>query len=340
MSEHHRYNSIDAFKNVRKYVNYIVKHNVIAHPTIEYEGTVKLHGTNAGVVVKADGTVYAQARNRNITPFDDNAGFAKFVHDNEDLIRDTFIDEDEDIVIFGEFAGGNIQSGVAINQLEKMFVIFDVKSTTENNVMKHVDLRYIDHIFSNDSIKNQLNDARFFYIRDFKTYDITIDFSDIISMNKSVEQIIGWVDEIGTECPVGTAFGVNGVGEGLVFKPKDVPEFFGKNELYFKAKDARHSASKVTKTVSIDPEVLEGAMEFVSYAVTENRVGQAIFEIGIDASTDARSSTGDVIQWCMKDIIKEEINEMNANNIDKKLLGKYAPNAIRKIFFKILDSTD
>ena len=44
------------------------------YPTLEFVGTVKLHGTNAAVVI-GDGEHWFQSRERIITPEKDNAGF-------------------------------------------------------------------------------------------------------------------------------------------------------------------------------------------------------------------------------------------------------------------------
>ena len=95
-------------------------------PTLAFKGTVKLHGTNAGVVYKND-DIYAQSRERLISVEDDNAGFAKFVKENEEAFRKLFqevfdnnvlADKDSNIVIYGEWAGSNIMKGTAINNIE------------------------------------------------------------------------------------------------------------------------------------------------------------------------------------------------------------------------------
>ena len=50
--------------------------------------TEKVDGTNACVVVMEDGTIFAQSRNKIITPTDDNHGFAKWVESNkEELLK-------------------------------------------------------------------------------------------------------------------------------------------------------------------------------------------------------------------------------------------------------------
>ncbi len=88
-----KFGSIVQLRNIVKQVEYDVKHtfidgeDVFDHsiklPEIEFDATVKIHGTNASVVYNKDGSYYVQSRNRIISVNDDNAGFAKFVDDNK-----------------------------------------------------------------------------------------------------------------------------------------------------------------------------------------------------------------------------------------------------------------
>src|SRR4051812_2981949 len=48
----------------------------------------KIDGTNAAVIVTDDWEIAAQSRSRLITPVDDNFGFARWVYDNEDGLKD------------------------------------------------------------------------------------------------------------------------------------------------------------------------------------------------------------------------------------------------------------
>lgn len=46
-------------------------------PTINFTQTVKIHGTNGGVILFKDGTIHTQSRNRVLSPESDNNGFDK-----------------------------------------------------------------------------------------------------------------------------------------------------------------------------------------------------------------------------------------------------------------------
>lgn len=81
--------------------------------------TEKLDGTNACVVVGEDGAVTAQSRSRIITPESDNFGFAAWVRDHADELRQLGPGHH-----FGEWWGLGIQRGYGL--AEKRFSLFNV----------------------------------------------------------------------------------------------------------------------------------------------------------------------------------------------------------------------
>lgn len=64
----------------------------IEKPVLTFKGTVKLHGTNAGVSYNTESGLWAQSRNGIITTENDNAGFARFVEDRKDVFM-TLVNE-------------------------------------------------------------------------------------------------------------------------------------------------------------------------------------------------------------------------------------------------------
>jgi len=122
------------FKGVDADGNAIYAHNAL-YPILKYHGTVKCHGTNSGVVIDFNDNLHCQSRERIITPENDNAGFATFVYKDKEIFinlkknicNDLNVESsDYTIVIFGEFVGKGIQKGVAISDLEKTFIIFNI----------------------------------------------------------------------------------------------------------------------------------------------------------------------------------------------------------------------
>lgn len=81
--------------------------------------TEKLDGTNAQVLIGADGEIRAGSRNRWLTPDDDNFGFARWVADNQDALRELGPGRH-----FGEWWGAGIQRRYGLS--EKRFSLFNV----------------------------------------------------------------------------------------------------------------------------------------------------------------------------------------------------------------------
>jgi len=279
-------------------------------PIHKYTGTVKMHGTNAGVTISKEGEIYAQSRSNIITVEKDNAGFAFFVESKKEAFASFFeqlnFDGYDYITIFGEWCGGNIQKGVAINGLPKMFVIFDIKYSYEN-------IEQGDNIYlSNDYIKLFRCPAQnIFNIYDFPTYEVEIDFNHPEEIQNKIIELTLQVED---ECPVGKYFGSIGVGEGIVFTYLNEDG----SKYRFKSKGLKHSNSKVKTLASVDTDKLNSVKEFVDYAVTENRLDQGIEKVfGIGGELDIKK-TGDFLRWVVSDVIKEELDTLSDNGLEPK----------------------
>ena len=81
--------------------------------------TEKIDGTNAAVGVDENGRVWAQSRNNVISIFKDNAGFAQWVYQNKDVLRDALGPG----IHFGEWWGAGIQRGYGLS--ERRFSLFN-----------------------------------------------------------------------------------------------------------------------------------------------------------------------------------------------------------------------
>jgi hypothetical protein len=179
-------------------------------PTIEYRGTVKMHGTNAAIVYDPHTQDLAfQSRERTLTLEQDNAGFMLSMLGKQEKILEMMdvmrmaigmrVDPAR-MVVFGEWCGGSIQKSVALNAIPKMFVIFGVKvipsvedGTEENNLW--IDLDWVKHItLPDDGIHNILN---------FPTYEMEIDFEN---PHRVQNDIVELVNKVEAQCPVAMAF--------------------------------------------------------------------------------------------------------------------------------------
>lgn len=285
-------------------------------PTLKFIGTVKLYGTNAGISYSKKEGIWCQSRSNIITPKNDNAGFATFIESRRDFfeahfasmiaVLDSFARDNFIITIFGEWCGGNIQKGIAINGLEKMFVTFAIRLTDT--------LDPENHWYIPSDIKD--HDLRIYSTYDFPTYEIEIDFNNPL---ESQAKIIEMVEEVEKECPVGKYFGVSGTGEGLVFAN------YGnqKRQYIFKAKGQKHSTSKVKKLAEVDVEKLKTINEFVEYVITENRLNQGIEQVfTVNNIEPDIKHTGLYLKWVSGDVFKEELDTLTKNGLEHKDVGK------------------
>lgn len=93
----------------------------IARLSREIIVTEKIDGTNGQVYVGEDGLVLAGSRSRWITPADDNAGFARWVCENKEELREVLGPGRH----FGEWWGSGIQRRYGLS--EKRFSLFNVE---------------------------------------------------------------------------------------------------------------------------------------------------------------------------------------------------------------------
>jgi hypothetical protein len=348
--KHISYPSIEQFRNIIANVNRsfnfvgldeqgeaIYDHTKLK-PTLTFKGTVKLHGTNAGVSFTAgyeqDGSEYwIQSRENIITPEKDNAGFAFFVESKKAAFK-KFVEQinsqnlfdlrDNTVTIYGEWCGGNIQKGVGICNLPKSFFIFGVKVTPHTSTEEELKANPAFWIPSH-YLKSP--DDGIYNIEDFPTWEMDIDFNyPELSQNKLSELTIA-VEE---ECPVAKAFGFSGIGEGIVWSCNY------KGVVHrFKVKGEKHSASKVKTLAAVDTEKINGIKEFVDYAVTESRFNQGIEKTFPNGEPVDIKKMGELIKWVVSDILKEEMDTMVANKLEPKDIGKYVSTKVREMFFKL-----
>lgn len=275
-------------------------------PTITFKGTVKLHGTNAAVVRNKDGTIHFQSRSNFITPTSDNAGFALWAStiDWERGIF-SFFPSGTEVAIFGEWCGGNIQKGVALNQLTKRFVVFKVM---------------VDGEWSTET-KLSLPDKNIFNINDFPTWYLDIDFEN---PGLSQNTLAAITEQVEAECPFAKAFGVSGIGEGVVWTAMD------DLTLIFKVKGEKHSVSKVRTLAAVDTEKATSLAEFIENTVTENRLNQGLENIN-ELST---KNIGTFIKWVYKDILEEEADTIVASLLEPKDISRAVATKAKSWFFE------
>lgn len=284
------------------------------YPTIEFTGTVKLHGTNASIVRYKDGRIEYQSRERVLSLTQDNAGFMLAMMNKDLNFLFDGIEFDDYIVVFGEWCGQGIQKGVAISELPKMFVIFAYQ----------VDGEWIQ-------VRERFdNDQKIYHIDQFASFSLNIDFNN---PELSQNELIQLTERVEGECPVGAYFGVeHGVGEGIVWKANH-----NNHHYKFKVKGEKHSISKVKTLASVDVEMISSINEFVDSALTEQRLEQGITWLKENQKEVNQKSTGDYLRWVVNDVIKEESDTIVENQLDPKKINSAISAKARVWFFSYLD---
>lgn len=301
------FSKIGQFRNAAKDLSYVnVNHGV---KELTFQGTVKLHGTNAAVGYK-DGKIWYQSRSQVITSDNDNYGFVAAQSEVEKQWIEYLRSIGTDVVIHGEWCGEGIQKGVGIAELPKMFVIFKATLYGVDLPLDFIPSPHINGIC---------------LITDFPTYSITIDTE---FPGKSSDELAKITDEVENECPAAKQLGVSGIGEGVVWKCSN-PDY---SHIIFKVKGQKHSISKVKKIATVDPELLANIEEFVNYAATDERLEQGVKEVGVDEKL-----FGNYMKWIMTDIHTEESDVLERNQLTMKQVSKALSNRARKYYMNKLN---
>ena len=96
-------------------------------PIVPFYGTVKVHGTNAGIGYDPESNeLWAQSRNHVLSEKSDNCGFHTFVMKNKELLISILsnLTKTFPIVAYGEWFGAGIQKKVAVSTLQRRLMIF------------------------------------------------------------------------------------------------------------------------------------------------------------------------------------------------------------------------
>jgi len=301
-----KWSSIGQYRNVVKTIQLYHERTEKEHliPTVDYVGTVKLHGTNCGVRRTPSGKIQCQSRERIISNTDDNYGFTKFIEaipepDLRFLFHKVSPNPKDDITIYGEWVGKGIQGGTGVSQLEKHWVIFGA---------------WVNEEYVKNDVSWQTLDHRIFNILDIPTYEITVDFKDPEAVVEELQRITHDVEEC---CPWAKCFGVEGIGEGVVWVRKGHPHL---SDYWFKVKGQKHSgkSNKEKKTVTVDPQKVESIEQYVALVVTHERLVQGLEhlkEMNIDFEM---KNMGKYLKWVNQDVQKEEMDTLEANELEWK----------------------
>ena len=326
MKEFTKFSHIDQFRQVYKEMlsraqfvgkddtGHAIYDNTIIPKPVQFYGTVKLHGTNSSVC-ECNRERWFQKRSDFVVIDHDNAGFAAFATQKKEAFDKLFgiiyqefgLKEDYIYCIYGEWFGKGVQKSVAVSDLSKRFAIFDVVICNGNEKF-HLPPNFIKTLVDPE------NDIYNVFL--FKTYEIEINFEH---PETAVEELNRLTLEVEEHCPAGQYFGVDGIGEGIVWNHRTED---GVNVYRFKTKGEKHSNTKVKKigeVVGITPEEIKSINEFVDYSLTQNRLEQGLKEIFGDSEPN-QSGIGNFVKWCVSDVMREEADTIAMNKFKVKFV--------------------
>jgi hypothetical protein len=323
----HKYHSIEQFRKCIKEVQQYCSHNSLPLPTLKFKGSVKLHGTNAGVELPAN---IPQSRNCILTEQNNNFGFWTFHNERKNIFKKIYekLNIPYPIVIYGEFAGKGIQQNVAISNIEKSFFIFGIKVITgEDSWYWLEDFNLYDN-------EEELDSLSFYKIYDLhglspKNLEIEIDFN---SPELSVPKLQELTLSVEQECPIAKQFGFSGIGEGIVWE--HITETG--QMLSFKVKGEKHSSSKVKVLANVDVEKVNSVNEFVDKVLTESRLLQFYNEL----SSPTVKDIGTFLKNISNDILKEESDTLEESGLTMKDIGSKLSKQAKEWFMEKINESN
>lgn len=305
-----KFASIGAYRNAIHNVQKYCEHNNIPLPVVKYEGTVKLHGTNAGIRYE-NGKVSAQSRERTLTVDSDNYGFARWVEENQQELLDFFSllflgHEATGCTVYGEWCGKGIQQTVAVSTIDsKIFIPFAIQFDSEDWTDSAGQVHYIYRPMGSET------STLFYSLPTPETIEIDFNRPDL-----ALDKLNALTDAYETECPFTKHhFNISGIGEGLVWRPVN---FVNSSQFWFKTKGEKHGNPAVeTKCkVSIAPEKFTELLRTAHFVCPDWRLEQGIGYLKDNNLPVTRESTGTYIKWVLADVKKEELDTMIASEFD------------------------
>lgn len=326
-----KFPDIEGFHNILKHAKRYPE-NVPA--VVKYYPKVKLHGTNAGVTIAANGKVTIQSRTRELSITSDNYGFAFFIESNKKFFEaiGKGIGSADSITLYGEWYGTGIQKVVSASQIgTKAFAIFAIQLNYKNEEPYMI----IDEaeILRGISADGKLPTG--------------VEIIPIATPNKqpypvnlfvpsSFNEFVAWVNKMTliveeNDPYIHKTHGIKGIGEGLVFYPSLAAKRGIMCELMFKSKGEKHGnvVKRQNKAPTVvAPEVLASQAAFVEMFVTPARLEQiAERDVGNEFVVQ---KTGDFLKHFNQDVSKESVDELVASGLEWKDVQSAVSKAARE----------
>ncbi len=337
-----KFPSIDSFRHAVAAVKRAADYHGRPLPVITYCGSVKLHGTNAGIHIDfANRVVTPQSRERVISVENDNAGFARWVEENKegliDELRILVLDGPDGVTgvtFYGEWIGPGIQKNVGINQLpHKMFALMAI--AYDDQIVKGEDgsTRCVFYPCNVTSAVFTGKVPGLVSVADVGYFELDIDFAQPDAVVEILEKL---TSEYEDRCPFARIYGIDGIGEGLVWKPVRMLEvepwfpFDQQTRIWFKTKGEKHGNKGTNNKVkvAVAAERIDDFNALIDRILPEWRLEQGaakLLELNDALTIDL---TGPYIKWICSDVHKEELDTVEASGFEwKAVAGELARRA-------------
>jgi hypothetical protein len=290
--------------------------------SIPIVGSVKLHGTHADILIYSDDRIVFQSRNIvGLQVAKDNAGFAATMSQKtkallrlRDLVVARFskinpeisVEPSLPVLIAGEWIGESIQKGVAISKLSKRFVIISINV----NGQWQKDSDYSGIALPNHDVYNVSRAGVFNRILYPENPQRTINDLETLA------------EEVARQCPFAATFGLDGEGEGIVWKPALAP-YNSNPSLWFKTKGGRFKPT-YARPPRQSPESAEQDREAAA-AVAKIWTSEQRLEQGLDYMKEhgiqrIMKNFSPFLKWVQNDIVVEEKRYIAEHKIDALML--------------------
>lgn len=346
-----KYNKIGDFKKVIRSIKDEARYRgVVKLPTIEFNATEKIHGTNAAVCYSIIDGFWVQSRERILTLESDNLGCAFAAYKNEEewieiiirLARYNNIDLSSNIIsIYYEWAGGSIQKKSALTGLDKRAIIFahakvspllpDPTIVESENQPAY----WIDTVENGNFVMN--HEANIYNILAYDTWQISIDFNE---PERSVNSFLKLLHENELNSPVGKYMGIEkNVLEGMVWTGRGSDDEL----LKFKVKGEKHTSSKVRTLKPVDDVKEQAKNDLIDLVVTPSRLEQGwqlLFGANNEIKLPEKKDISDFLRWVINDIMSEHVDDYFEAGIEPKELNGKISQVARIWYFEQYEKSE
>lgn len=325
-------------------------------PIIDVIGTEKIHGTNSAICFNRE-THWVQSRNNILEQLKDNAECCKYANKNieswknvrDKLMMEYNLSHEDTIIIYYEWCGGNIQKKSCVSEVDKLSMIF-----TYFKVIGNKKTVWYETKCGNEWVSDISN--RIYNINNFRTYNITIDFSSYLETElkkKNIEDIKKndlemerLTDYVENNSDVSRYFNKpDNIGEGIVWV------FKYNNKMHrWKTKGEKHLGIKLKKTyVNDTTDVNDTKKEVINLFINDHCIKNSRLEgvwqkiFGINKEYEEykipdMKYMGDFIREFFKDVVEEESDILEKLNLKIKDISKSTTGIVRKWFIEKLKS--